>query len=365
MNFAMRLRFAAVPLLAATLVHAADKAQMSPKDVPVAAAPAKTAVPVKAAVPVKESEQNQFTNLLGMKLVLIPAGEFQMGADEDVSETLTAFPYAPRNWLVGETPRHLVRITKPFYMCAHETTLHDFLAFYHAAKYKLEAERDGKASWGYNSEFRFVESRSFRPWAPGWEQTQDHPVNYVTWNDANAFCKWLSEKEGKKYRLPTEAEWEYACRAGSTTRFHSGDDPEDLVRYGNVADQDMKGRSQRSSIAVFKDGKKTSTTIPFPYVSRRDGYPYTAPFGMFGANAYGLYDMHGNVSEWCQDWYDDKYYAESPVDDPKGPSKGSMRVLRGGGFNITPVNNRSAQRSYELPSNRHFDVGFRVVCEVE
>jgi formylglycine-generating enzyme required for sulfatase activity len=353
MKFAMRFCVAAVALMATVSLQAGDKELK-------AAAPVKLAIPV----PVNEAEHVEITNSIGMRLVLIPAGEFQMGADEDPTATLNAFPYAPRDWLVGETPRHRVRINKPFYMAAHETTLREFLVFYHEAKYKLEAERDGKPSWGYNSQFQFVESRSFRPWQPGWEQTQDHPVNYLTWNDATAFCKWLSQQEGKKYRLPTEAEWEYACRAGTTTRYHSGNDPEDLVRFGNIADQDMKAHSQDSSMAVFKDGKKTSSSMPFPYVSRRDGYPFTAPFGKFGANAFGLYDMHGNVREWCQDWYAENYYATSPADDPQGPSSGGKRVVRGGGFNITPVSNRAAQRDAIQPSDRNFDIGFRVACEL-
>jgi len=351
MKFAIPVGCAAAFFLVTVPLHAEEPAQV-----------AQTAVPVKV---VKDAEHKQITNSLGTKLVLIPAGEFQMGAEESPSDTLSAFPYAPRDWLKGETPQHQVRITKAFYMGAHETTLREFLTFYHEAHYKLEAERDGKPSWGYNSEFRFVESPNFRPWQPGWEITQDHPAVYVTWNDAAAFCKWLSQKEGKKYRLPTEAEWEYACRAGTTTRYHSGNDPEELVRFGNVADQDMKGRSAISNMAVFKDGKKTSTTVPFPYVARRDGYPFTAPVGQFAANAFGLYDMHGNVREWCQDWYDENYYSKSAVDDPQGPAAGSVRAVRGGAWNITPISNRAAHRTDDLPSHRHFDVGFRVVCEVE
>jgi formylglycine-generating enzyme required for sulfatase activity len=310
------------------------------------------------------------TNSLGMTLVLIPAGEFQMGAEEDPTDTLKAFPYANPKWLEGETPRHRVRITKPFYMSIYETRLKDFLKFYHGANYRMEAERDGRPDFGFSAQGVMFQSPNFRPWAPGWEQTQEHPVNNVSWNDAAAFCKWLSQKEGKKYRLPTEAEWEYACRAGTTTRYWCGNDPEDLPRVANVADQDKKNwyaaQSANNLVATFdKEGKKTDTRIPFPYVSRRDGYIFTAPVGQFRPNAFGLCDMHGNVDEWCQDWTDKDYYANSPVDDPQGLPEGSYRAMRGGAFNSTPVRNRSAYREDYSPTLRSFHVGFRVVCERE
>ena len=128
----------------------------------------------------------------------------------------------------------------------------------------------------------------------------------VSWNDAVAFCKWLSRKEGKTYRLPTEAEWEYACRAGTTTRYYSGDDPETLAKVANVADATAK--------AKFPDWKWT--------IKASDGYVFTAPVGQFKPNAFGLYDMHGNAWQWCADWYGKDYYGKSPVDDPKGPDTG-------------------------------------------
>jgi len=299
-----------------------------------------------------------------MKLVLIPAGEFMMGAEEDRAETLNYFKYCDPKWLDGELPRHKVRITKAFHMGQHEVTLGQFMKFYHGAKYKTDIERDGKASWGYDKDGRLVESNKYRPWYPiAWKIEMDHPVIYVSWNDATAFCSWLSKQEGKKYRLPTEAEWEYACRAGSNHRYHCGDDPEELVRFGNVADQDRKPTNGTSVIASFKDGKKTDTEIPYPFVSRRDGYKWTAPVGKFRPNAFGLYDMHGNVWEWCSDWYDEKYYENSPVDDPPGPAAGSSRVARGGGFDGPPVNLRCADRDGGAPTSRGCDGGFRVVCE--
>ena len=151
----------------------------------------------------------------------------------------------------------------------------------------------------------------------------------VSWNDAVAFCKWLSKKEGKTYRLPTEAEWEYACRAGTTTRYYSGDDPETLAKVGNVADATFK--------ANFPDWKYT--------IKANDGYVFTAPVGKFKPNAFGLYDMHGNAWQWCADRYGADYYAASALDDPTGPDSGPCRVLRGGSWFNGPIYARSADRS--------------------
>jgi sulfatase modifying factor 1 len=123
----------------------------------------------------------------------------------------------------------------------------------------------------------------------------------VSWNDAVAFAKWLSQKEGKTYRLPTEAEWEYACRAGTTTRYFCGDDAEGLAEVGNVADGTAKAKHP------------DWTTI-----AAQDGFVYTSPVGHYRPNAWGLYDMHGNVLEWCWDCYGSDFYEGSRVDDPAG-----------------------------------------------
>jgi formylglycine-generating enzyme required for sulfatase activity len=276
------------------------------------------------------AQHASMTNSIGMKLVLVPEGEFMMGAEEDRSDTLHYFPYCDPKWLDGELPRHRVRITKPFYMGQYEVTLGQFLTFCRAAGYKTDARRDGKPSWGYENG-RLVESMRFGPSAPGWEIGIDHPVVYVSWNDATAFCRWLSKKEGKTYRLPTEAEWEYACRAGSNSRYFFGNNPDELVLYGNVADQDRRVGSESAIIASF-DGKgnRTDKDFPFPFVSRHDGYKWTTSVGKYRPNAFGLYDMHGNALEWCSDWYNQNYYSNSPVNDPKGSDTGSSRALRGG-----------------------------------
>ena len=166
----------------------------------------------------------------------------------------------------------------------------------------------------------------------------------LTWSDTVAFAQWLSRKERKSYRLPTEAEWEYACRAGTRTRFSNGDNEEGVTSMGNVKDRTAKERNPN-----------WATTI-----AARDGYVYTAPVGRFRPNAYGLFDMHGNVGEWCSDRYAADYYSESPVDDPSGAPGASHRVLRGGGFYFLPLNCRSATRWEWPPDARYSHLGFRM-----
>jgi formylglycine-generating enzyme required for sulfatase activity len=148
---------------------------------------------------------------------------------------------------------------------------------------------DGKGAWGYNAERKRHEGpKPQYHWrATGWKQTKQHPVVNVSWNDAVAFCQWLSKKEGKTYRLPTEAEWEYACRAGTTTRFSFGDADANLKDYANVADRSVQ---EKFDAKAYSD---------YGFMDWDDGYPFTSPVGSFKANAWGLYDMHGNVCQWC------------------------------------------------------------------
>jgi len=309
------------------------------------------------------AEPEVVTNSIGMKLVSIPSEEFFMGAEEDREDTLSQYPYCNPKWLDVESPRHRVRITKAFYLGQYEVTLGEFLQFYHDAKYQLDCELDGKPNWGYEND-KFIESTRFRPWDPrAWKAENDQPVVYVSWNDAVAFCKWLSKKEGKTYRLPTEAEWEYACRAGSSSRYSFGNDPEELIRFANGPDANCKTIFPNATKVTFdKSGEGIDENSPFPFLLGNDGYAWISPVGKFHPNNFGLYDMHGNVWEWCSDWYGKDYYANSPVDDPQGPSDGSSRVLRGGGFGGTPVLLRCAHRSVVGTEARSYYFGFRVVC---
>ena len=294
----------------------------------------------------------QITNSIGMKLTLIAAGEFMMGSSESAEATAAFFK---KNYGMDrltadlskdEHPQHRVRITKSFYLGTYHVTRGQFRQFVKDSGYKTDAEKGGNpGAWGWDSESKTFSFEKDYSWQnAGFEQTDEHPVVNVSWNDAVAFCKWLSRKEGNRYRLPTEAEWEYACRAGATTRYYSGDDPETLAKVANVADATFK--------AKFPDCKWT--------IKASDGYVFTAPVGRFKPNDFGLYDMHGNAWQWCADWFGEHYYAKSPAEDPTGPDTGDDRVLRGGSWGDWPSSARSATRSRGTPDGRSNYGGFRV-----
>jgi formylglycine-generating enzyme required for sulfatase activity/serine/threonine protein kinase len=172
-----------------------------------------------------------------------------------------------------------------------------------------------------------------------------NPVEQISWNEAVAFCQRLSnlsveKNAGQRYRLPTEAEWEYACRAGATLAFNGGE-------------------TLSSTQANFDGGRPHGPAKPGPYLQR------TSKVGSYPANAWGLHDMHGNVWEWCQDWYEENYYADSPEPDPRGPSHGTLRVLRGGSWNNSGHLCRSARRNKYAPDFKSDTIGFRIVLTVE
>jgi sulfatase modifying factor 1 len=269
-----------------------------------------------------------------MKLIEIPAGEFLMGTAESAADLQRAFDLKIELSIDDERPRHRVRVTRPFYLGIHEVTVGAFRAFVKATGHRTDAEKDGMGGRGWTGS-AFARKPEFT-WDTWWqEQTDQHPVVNVSWNDAAAFCAWLSQKEGRSYRLPTEAEWEYACRAGTTTRFSCGDVARSLERFGNFADP--KGKPAGSIL--------------------------TTPVGHFQPNAFGLYDMHGNVWEFVADRYQADYYAKSPGHDPPGPDAGAMRVMRGACWGFDPVRGRSASRGRMDPTNRGYRDGFRVACE--
>lgn len=301
-------------------------------------------------------------NSLGMAFVLVPAGEFVMGSDESVASLAHAYPgHELRRFteLADEAPAHLVRITRPFYLGQHEVTVGQFRRFLHESGYVPESEADGSGGYGYNPAYdpaRTPRGDAFEgrdpkySWRnPGFAQEDDHPVVNVTWNDAVALARWLTETEGVPYRLPTEAEWEYACRAGRSSRYHSGDDPAGLVAVGNVFDADA--RRYWPQWARFA-------------LAASDGYAFTAPVGRYAPNAFGLYDMHGNVWEWVADRYGEDYYAHAPRDDPQGPAVGKVRVRRGGSWHTWPLYARCAYRNWNTPTTRYPLVGMRLVREV-
>lgn len=300
-------------------------------------------------------------NSLAMKFVLIPAGQFMMGSDESPEALAKDFPLLERKRfaeLADEAPVHRVRISRAYYLGQHEVTVGQFRRFVQVSGYIPEAEADGTGGYGYNPAYdpdkpargdAFEGRAPAYSWRnPGFAQGDDHPVLNVTWNDALALSRWLSAQEGVHYRLPTEAEWEYAARAGSRTRFNSGNDALSLLKVANLFDAD-----------AGKNWPKWQSHA----LAGHDGYEFTAPVGSFAPNAFGLYDMHGNVWEWCADWYGENYYASSPLDDPTGPEAGSVRVRRGGSWHTWPFYARSSYRNWNAASTRYTLVGIRLVRE--
>lgn len=316
-----------------------------------------------AALPAVAAEPQIIENSLGMQFVRVPAGAFLMGSAEPPELLAKAYPqYDPARFslLADEAPVHKVRITRPFYLGRHEVTVGQFRRFIQASGYVPESVADGTGGYGYNPQYDPAQSErgdAFEgrdpkySWQnPGFAQGDDHPVVNVTWHDAVALAKWLSKKEGKRYRLPTEAEWEYACRAGTRSRYHSGDEPQSLLSVANLFDADAAGNWPRWAQYALPG---------------RDGHPFTAPVGRFAPNAFGLYDMHGNAWEWTADYHDDRYYARSPLNDPQGPATGSVRVRRGGSWHTWAFYARCSYRNWNTPETRYTLVGARLVKEVD
>lgn len=289
------------------------------------------------------STETIVTNSIGMQLIRIPIGEFWMGS-----------PASESGRWEGEH-RHRVGITKSFYMGIHEVTVGQFQQFVNATTYRTAAQNERKGGFGFDlsrSPVRGRYDRLFNWTSTGYEQTQQHPVANLTWDDANAFLEWLSREESVRYRLPTEAEWEYACRAGTDATFQNGSSSDEITSIANVADLSLK----TAGVDVNKDPG-------FTFAATDDGHVFTAPVGSFPKNAFGLYDMTGNVCEWCSDWFQENYYLESPAVDPQGPDKGVFRVLRGSGWQGSARHSRCANRARFEPDFRADFLGLRVVRE--
>ena len=219
----------------------------------------------------------------------------------------------------------------PFEIGTTEVTVGQFGEFVRRSPYQTEAERDGKAGYGWDEAKGTFEQDPKYTWrSPGFQQEDDHPVVLVSHADAEAFCDWLTKEEGRTYRLPSEAEWKYSCRAGQASRYWFGDDPEGLAAVGNVADGTASAKYPGWTYAI----------------KAKDGFVFTAPVGHYRANGFGLFDMHGNVWEWCADYCDSAYYAKlpSPAVDPVNSVQAAERVLRGGSWFIVPRSCRSARR---------------------
>lgn len=296
----------------------------------------------------KGKERIELKNSIGMRMVRIPAGEYMMGSLSQEMDWLrvtfkTIWRDGHKQWFQDELPLHPVRLTKPFYMSATEVTVGQFREFVSATGYKTDAEKEeGGMIWS-NEEYRWVPRKEMRWSNPPWKISDDQPVIFVSWNDAKAFCSWLTRKEGQAYRLPSEAQWEMGCRGGMA-----------WARYpwGNrlPGDRDMN----------FGDG---NPKLPESLTTVNDGYEYVAPVASYPPNGLGLYDMDGNVMEWVEDYYERNYFSSSPLEDPKGPSVGTSRVNKGGNWFGSPADCRCAFRGFSGATMSFWNLGFRVIME--
>jgi len=293
-------------------------------------------------------------NSLGMQMVVIPAGSFLMGSSPEQIARVQKLSHsagksgadAEADGVTDETPAHRVQIGRPILLSATEVTVAQFKQFVESTDYVTDWER-------VNNDETAARKKKNRPNAnldwrrPSYPLRDDAPVTFITWHDAVTFCNWLSDREklqrcytrqtrgawvalagGDGYRLPTEAEWEFACRAGTTGLFHFGDDAASLDDYAW-------------------------------YLENAHASPQ--PVGLKRANPFGLYDMHGNVEEWCHDWFSADYYKHSPRANPYGPDSGTMHVARGGSWaDSSGASCRSAFRSAH--AGRNGQRGFRVAC---
>ncbi|MCI5212216.1 MAG: formylglycine-generating enzyme family protein, partial [Candidatus Electrothrix sp. ATG2] len=255
----------------------------------------------------------------GPAMVPIKGGSFRMGDIQGQGED-------------DEKPVHKVSVDA-FALGRYEVTVGEFRAFIEQSGYQFKdnggcwVDQDKTADWKKVQEAGWDK--------PFFAQSDDQPVVCVSWEDATAYAQWLSEETGQQYRLLTEAEWEYAARAGTETARYWGNDADAACGFANVAD---------AGVGLYYPDKKKDWT----FHECLDGWVYTAPTGSLDPNDFFLYDMLGNAWEWTADWYDKKYYAASSakkaVDNPQGPKEGSVRVIRGGGWGVTPSVVRSAIR---------------------
>ena len=267
-------------------------------------------------------------------MVVVPAGSFSMGS-----------PGGEEGRKDREGPLHRVSLDG-FALGKHEVSVGEFRRFVEATGYRTDAEKNtgdsgcyamdpNDGQWGW---------RAGRYWdSPGFSQSERHPAVCLSWNDATAYVKWLAQSTGKAYRLPSEAEWEYAARAGSITARPWGDDPNQACRNANVADQ-----------------TKSPSGVTFnPKHECNDGVFFTAAVGSFLANGFGLHDMIGNALEWVGDCWNESY--SGAPSDGSGWNSGDCgkRVVRGGSWYVVPALARSASRNWLDTTFRYVSSGFR------
>lgn len=283
----------------------------------------------------------------GITFVLVPPGTFLMGSLDDEPGR------NPGGYLEG--PRHSVTLTRPFYLSKTETTHGQFARFALATRHVTDGERNGggnahdaKGEWKHRPGTHWKNPGFAGPF----EMRTDHPVVHVSHADAMAFCRWLAgqptrESFGKEFGLPTEAQWEWACRAGSGAAYWWGPNEDDTGKVANVCDRSLK---------------RVHTGWPRPAMPMDDGHAFLAPVGSYRPNGFGLCDMLGNVWEFCSTRYGD--YPKDPASDPTGGDEKRGFAVRGGGWSNAPRDVRCATRNADPPHFCHSNLGFRVVLQL-
>jgi formylglycine-generating enzyme required for sulfatase activity len=274
--------------------------------------------------------QERIKDSIGIEFLLIPVGKYRMGSGSNPEETSQRFGDSARLF-ESEHPQHEVNIRNPFYLQTTQVTVGHWRKFIYEKQYKSEAEREGHSNiWNGSA---WINKKGAHWGKPSFTQNDNHPVTCVSWNDTQEFIQWLNRMEDNyTYRLPTEAEWEYACRSGTTTEFSFGDNAKDLAEYAWY--------SQNSDNQTHRVGVKNP-------------------------NKWGLYDMHGNVWEWVEDdWHIN--YDQVQTDEKAWiyDKRGDHRVLRGGSWKYDAQYSRSAARFYWKPSNRDNNLGFRLAKSI-
>lgn len=266
------------------------------------------------------------------EMVFIEGGVFKMGSNDGDPD---------------EQPVHSV-ILESFYIGIFEVTVGQFAKFIEETKYITDSDRS-KGGYVISDNGEWIKTTGVSWQSDGFGNLRDkaeynHPVSNVSYNDAVQYCIWISNKTGKKYRLPTEAEWEYASRGGS----HS-------LGYK------WPGTSVESDLYQFSSFCDVRCNLPWKYKTQDDGFEFTAPVGSYLPNELGIFDMGGNVWEWCSDWSDIKYYSTSPEYNPTGPAEGVIKIIRGGSWSREPNVFRSTFRGRFTPNDMRGNGGFRVV----
>lgn len=327
--------------------------------------------------------QDGVTDSVGTKYRFLEGGRFIQGTTGGERALARAFPLSTAGQFFGnaEEPAHVTWVTTPFLIAQTEVTVFQFRQFVEATGYQTSAEKDDTQMVGWDptpeekplyQSYDFLRDAKFSWRSPGFPQQENHPVVGVSFADAKAYCDWLSQRDGVRYRLPTEAEWEFACRAGTSTWFSFGDVARGVAhQYGNLGNVELEKHRKH---AAERQWLMDWDNVP------SDGFVFTAPVGHYQPNAFELHDMHGNVWEWCEDlWLDTIYkdYERPRYNEPCGvavnpvntdrpqTSTNDFHVIRGGSWYNGDLICRSANRAYWDGDDAACYVGFRLVREVE